>query len=352
MMGKQTGAAVIVLVGLLAMVTGQAQGAGTASGTPIDNTATINYRVGGVDQDPIDSNTATFLVDNKIDLTVATVDVAAVEVVPGSVDQVLTFTVTNEGNTVQDYSLTAQAAAGTIFGVTDNFDATNVRVFVDADGDSIYTNGVDTATYIDELAPDGAVVVFILANIPLGQVDGDAALYDLIAQTAEGGAAGSQGADILTDDGGVADDPNTVQTVFADDAGTADAQYDGRHSSRDAYHVVTADVSVVKSSAVIDDPVNGVTNPKAIPGATLRYTVTVTNNGSADATSVALVDQIPANTTYATGTITLDGGGLTDIGGDDEGDYNVTNPGAVTVTVATLAMGGGSAVVTFDVNID
>lgn len=340
------------LVALVVCGFGQiAQAAGTLSGTSIDNTATITYEVGGIGQNPVDSNTASFLVDNKIDLTVAAVDVAAVGVIPGSVDQVLTFSVTNEGNTVQDYSLAAQAATGAIFGVNDNFDATNVRVFVDADGDSLFT-GADTETYIDELAPDAGVVAFIVANIPLAQVDGDGALYDLIAQTAEGGSAASQGTDILTDDVAEPDYADTVQTVFADDAGTADNANDGRHSARSAYEVVTADLNIVKTSAVVRDPINDTTNPKAIPGATLRYTVTVTNNGAADADNVSLVDQIPANTTYATETITLDSGPITDQGGDDEGDYNVTNPNSVTVVVPTLAMGGGSAVVTFDVTID
>ncbi|MFH1688736.1 MAG: hypothetical protein ABIE42_00685 [Candidatus Eisenbacteria bacterium] len=327
-----------------------AQAAGTASGTSVDNTATIDYQVGGVDQTPV-TDIVSFVVDNRIDLTVSTNDVAAVVVVPGAGSQVLTFTVTNDGNTTQDYSLTAQVASGTWGGATDNFDATGVQVFVDGNGNGIYEPATDTASYIDELIADDSVGVFVVGSIPLARIDDDGALYDLVAQTAEGGVPGTQGADVTSDDSGIADNPATVEIVFADGAGTADALYDGQHSSRDAYLVVTATIGVAKSSSVVTDPINGAVNPKAIPGATVRYTITVSNTGSAGATSVVIVDTTPTNTTYSAGTMILDGSPLTDGVDADEGDYNVTNSSAITVTLATLAA-GGSATVTFDVTVD
>jgi uncharacterized repeat protein (TIGR01451 family) len=344
-----------IAVAAVAFILGAAQLAGavgTASGTSVANAATVDYQVGGIDQDTVTSNTVSFVVDNMVDLTVATTDGAAVPVTPGSADQVLTYTVTNNGNTVQDYSLAAQAASGAWGGATDNFDADSVRVFVDSNGNGTYDPVLDTGTYIDELAADASVSVFIVANIPIARANGDGALYDLIAQTAQGGSSGSQGADILTDDSAVPDNPATIEIVFADGAGPADAVNDGRHSSRDAYLIDTATLGVVKTSVVVDDPVNGTTNPKAIPGATVRYTITVTNSGDEDATSVVLVDQIPVNTAYAPGTIELDSTPLTDAADADEGDYNVTNPGAVTVAIGTISQGGGSTTVTFDVTVD
>ena len=319
---------------------------GTPSGTPINNSATLDYQVGGVDQDQLTSNIATFVVDNRVIVEVTTDDAGGtVPVAPGALDRILTYTVTNRGNTVQDYSLTLTALA------SDDFDATGVAFFVDSDGDDSYTAGTDVDTYIDELGIDAAIKVFVVGDIPTTQTDGELAEYDLIAQTAQGGSSGTQGADILTDDAGVADDPGTVQIVFADAAGVADAANDGASSSRDAYEILSATLAVTKSSLVISDPVNLGVNPKAIPGATVRYTITVTNTGSAAATNVVLVDDIPTNTVYDPSTITLDGSGLTDGGGDDEGDHDVTNPGAVTVTIASVAGSGGTATVTFDVVI-
>ena len=351
--GRILGLAVALLgCALMATAPSPARAAGTASGTTINNSATVDYDVLAVAQTTVNSNVASFLVDNKIDLTVATTDGAAVSVVPGQTDGVLTYSVTNTGNTVQDYSLTAAAAAGVIFGVTDNFNPDNVEVYVDGNANDTYESGSDTATYIDELAADATITVFIVSDFALSQADGDAALYDLVAQTAVGGTASSQGADITTDDSAAADIPGTVQRVFADGAGTGDAANDGQHSSRDAYEVVTATIAAVKSAAVISDPINGGSNPKAIPGATIRYTITVTNSGSEDADAVVTVDAIPTNCTYSAGTITLDTVSKTDAGADDEVDYNVTNAGAVTVTVSSLLASGGDIDITFDVTID
>jgi len=52
------------------------------------------------------------------------------------------------------------------------------------------------------------------------------------------------------------------------------------------------EMHITKTSIVIDDPVNGSNNPKRIPGATIRYCFTVDNNGTGDATDVAIHDTL------------------------------------------------------------
>ena len=59
---------------------------------------------------------------------------------------------------------------------------------------------------------------------------------------------------------------------------------DANHSSRSAYRVVSAALSVTKIATLICDPFNGMTNPKHIPGAIVRWTITITNTGAASAT--------------------------------------------------------------------
>jgi uncharacterized repeat protein (TIGR01451 family) len=291
------------LITVLMLWSPGANAAGTASGTSIDNTASVDYKVGGIDQTTINSNTATFVVDNRIDLTVTTVDVAIVNTVPGGTNQVLTLSVTNDGNTVQDYSLAAAISATGAFGETESFDAGNVRVFVDGNANGTYELANDTATYIDELAPDATITVFVVSDIAVSQVNGDVASYDLIATTAVGGTAATQGTDITSDDSGDADLPGTVQIVFADGAGSADAATDGQHSSKDGYKVASASLAVVKGSTVSSDPINGGTNPKAIPGATVDYTIDIDNNGASAATDVMLVDAVPTNTAFVVGSV-------------------------------------------------
>jgi len=52
------------------------------------------------------------------------------------------------------------------------------------------------------------------------------------------------------------------------------------------------EMHITKSSIVIDDPVNGTTDPKRIPGATIRYCFTVDNNGTGDAEDVVIHDTL------------------------------------------------------------
>ena len=64
-----------------------------------------------------------------------------------------------------------------------------------------------------------------------------------------------------------------------------------------------ANLAITKSSSLLDDPVNGAADPKAIPGATIRYCLLVTNNGSATATAVNVADPLPATLTYVPGSL-------------------------------------------------
>lgn len=60
---------------------------------------------------------------------------------------------------------------------------------------------------------------------------------------------------------------------------------------------------MTKTSVVIDDPFNSTTNPKAIPGATIQYCISVQNTGGTAATNVAVDDPIPVGTTYVPASI-------------------------------------------------
>ncbi len=57
----------------------------------------------------------------------------------------------------------------------------------------------------------------------------------------------------------------------------------------------TVPLNVVKASLVRSDPINGTTNPKAIPGAVVRYQIIVTNPAATpiDADTIVLTDPLP-----------------------------------------------------------
>jgi len=127
----------------------------------------------------------------------------------------------------------------------------------------------------------------------------------------------------------------TADVVLGDGAGTDDAvagvNPDGSHSARSAFHVVLNNLSVSKSSAPYNDPINGTTSPKAIPGATMEYTVVISNPGGSSATAVTVTDILAGTLTPVTGTPT----------------WSSTNGGNVPCTnqaVANIASGGWACV--------
>jgi len=71
------------------------------------------------------------------------------------------------------------------------------------------------------------------------------------------------------------------------------------------------DILFLKTATTLNDPFNGSTNPKAIPGAEVLYTLQATNQGPgvSDNDSVVLVDPIPANTELYVNDLTSSGSG-------------------------------------------
>jgi uncharacterized repeat protein (TIGR01451 family) len=309
---KQAGLALFALAAL--GVTFEAQALGTASGTSITNRATVNYSVSGVGQTAIESSptgnstpgatngaNTVFVVDNKVNLTVQEASGAVVTTVPSATNVVAKFTVKNVGNTAQGYLLTpTNVTGGTRFGNTDNTDVTNLRAFVDANGNGTYEVGVDIATNIATLAPDAFVTVLIVSDVPVTAINNQFATVQLAAQTTNAGTA-----TVTTQTAG-ADNPAVVDVVFADGGAVA---RDGIAEDTGQYAIQSAALSVAKTSTVISDPFNNATNPKAIPGAIVQYAITVTNTGTSNATGVIFNDPLPANTTFQQGVFT----GATDV---------------------------------------
>lgn len=301
----------------------QAHAAGTIAGTNIDNNATVSFSVGGSPVQSVPSNTARFVVDRKVNLAVAEVGGTPTLVSLGAADQVTTFTVTNLTNAVQDFRLeTDQQSVSIPLLGTDNFDVTSLRAFVDANNNGVYDVNVDTADFIDELAPDASATVFIVANVP-NTPGASTAFVSLNAVAAAGGTPNTRGADLVATSLLTPDNALTVDVVFADDTGLLDQPRNGAQRAFDSYRIATASVSMTKTSRVVSDPINLLVNPRAIPGATLEYCLTVTNAGPGTVTGVSITDSIPANTSYQPNSLTVGGlgvGGVCVLNGTAEDD--------------------------------
>jgi uncharacterized repeat protein (TIGR01451 family) len=346
---------------LFGLATQSTLAAPTAAGSTISNTATLEYKVGGVDQNSIDSsptgnsgaNTCTttacvgtgtglataFLVDYKVDVLVlggtftnpTSGEAAGTNTAtPGAY---VTFTVQNLSNAPTDFQLTASditapVAVGAALGnkypsvgqpINDTFDSTGLALFQEAGGAGLGAG--DTALLGAgnkiSLAAAGSAgdtaTIYVASAIPLGTLDGAVSIIELAAQAhwqsslpvwapsaaANGNVAAVAGGTIVATAGGTPNNAGTtVDIVFADATDAYNTASDGIDIAYDAYLVQSAALSVTKTVALLCDPVNGPTNPKNIPGAAVQYAITITNTGSTSATLGQINDALSASVTW------------------------------------------------------
>ena len=349
--------------------TANAQSSLTPAGTSINNRATVNYSVGGAPQTAIESsptgNTTpgaaagadtTFVVDNRVDLTVSESSGNATITAPGATTPWLAFTVTNTGNAPQGYQLSFAEEVGTLlFGNTDSddFGGGNLLLFVDEDpssgqgtGNDLF-DGTETATAIDRLNPGYAVTVFVVSpNVPLTLTNADFANVRLQARTA---VVGTNGATLLVPSAGL-NNPATIEILFAD------AGNDATQSAVDQFAVQSASLTVTKTQTVLDDGF-GSASPRAIPNAVVEYTITVANGSTTTAASgIAIRDPIPGATTFQTGLypgpsdVAITGGALptcvAETPADTNGDGCFRNGGNVVIGGNALGPIAASSAVT------
>lgn len=304
---------------------GQAHAAGTRAGSTISNTASASYDDGSGTQ-TIDSNQVDLLVDELLDVTVDSSDPADVATTPGATGQLLTFTVTNNGNGVESFALSTIANGG-----GDDYDPAVTQIYLD-NGDGVFDAGSDTlytaGANEPALDPDDSITIFVVATTPGGVSDGDRGIVSLVAAATTGtgtpgtsfAGAGEGGGDAVVGASG------------------ADGQDMG------AFAVSSATVTLVKSAAIAD-PFGG---SEPVPGATITYTIVATVAGSGSVSGLAVTDAIPADTSYVAGSMTLGGTTLSDAADGDAGDYNGTR---INVALGTVA-GGQTRTVTFQTLID
>ena len=364
------GAGLIVRLGITAaaaLFAQQVLAAGTDAGTSVQNQATVAYDVGGNAQTPIESDPAgnslpgggsptAFLVDRRVSFTLVTADAGPVTpVAPGDTDVAAAFTLTNTGNAIMDFRLTVSDITSAVFGNADSTDLANYRIRV-ANGDG--AGGVpDLATdlaFVDELAEDGVVEIYVFADAPGTVTNGQYANIQLAAIAADDATAtatpGTLDGD-LSESPGV-DDPTLIESVFADNGN------DGQEVSDDSYEIVSAALSITKTSAVVSDPFS---SGKAVPDAVIEYTITIDNSGGGSAAqSVVVTDNIQVadvtfeDEAYGAGQdVAIDAAFCNADAGDADTDgcsYD-TGTGALSIAVPDIAA-GASTTITYQVRIN
>ena len=304
--------------------------AGTPTGTNIQNTAQVSYSVGSSTLTAT-SNTSTIQVAERLD-AVLTLASTTVQVSPGATAEELVFTLTNTGNGSERFNLTALSAGV----VNDDFDPTlaSPAIYLDSDnsgdfsgGDVAYNAGVNDPI----LAADASVRLLVINNIPNTVVNGNRGRSQLTAAAATGTGAPGTAFPGQGDSG--------VDAVAGTTGG--DAVLFGE------YLVADVQLTAVKSQTILDQ----FGGARPLPGARINYQIVVTPSGTGTATSAAVNDLIPANTTYVANSLQLNGAALSDTADSDAGTF-VSAPAEVRVTLGNLSGASGPQTVQFAVTIN
>ncbi len=275
---------------LLIMVT-LAFSAGTPAGTVISNFATGDYK-------DLNGNALPRVTSNTVTTTVT--QVAGVDISPPTSSanfptlSSVTFSleVNNTGNGTDSYTL---GTSTTVTGTGDYL----VEVFHDIDGNGLINGPDSVVATITSLAAD--------------------AVFDLVIEVTDITVGGAPANDVAS---------VTLTATSAFDTNTSDSS------------ILTATVSAATITVSLD-----VDNATPKPGEVITYAVCGVNTGSGTAYNTVIVGPIPSNTTYVPGSMRIGGSDyasaapLTDAAGDfvivspdtSTGDYNVSNPGAVTI---------------------
>ncbi len=290
---------------------------GTAAGTNVQNTFTLDYKVGGTAQTQI-TNTASpteFTVDRLIDLTVASQ--GNTTVAPGAQNQQMLFQLTNNGNDTQAYSFALFNETG------DSFDTAglNITYYPDnGDGtcDSTDTAGAGTAytpgsgAASTDVAADGVICVVVDGDIPTSVADTNTSLVSLVADTLGPVAGPSAGAAVVGDSDGNSL-TGAAENVLADGSGTThEGPNGGDHSATGTYIVASPDLTATKTVSVFSQDGSGCATipgtPAAgdqysVPGACVEYVISTKNNGAtATATNIDISDVLPNDLTFVNAT--------------------------------------------------
>jgi len=259
----------------------QAMAVGTPAGTSIENQAYADYQDANGNPLPrVFSNTVTTVVSQVagVDVSPATANVTGAQ----GTSVTIGASINNTGNGSDTFDLVATNSCGW-----------TVTIYWDENG-----NGVKDATETtvvsdtDSIPADSDFEVVLVVEIPAG----------------------------------------TANDTSCDTTLTATSRFDGGITDTSTLTTQVEDAVLTVTKAIVD-------TASFKPGDTVTYAIEGHNTGTATAESVVVTDAIPANTTYVPGSIRIGAVGgtyasatsLTDAADGDPVDYNITNPGKITI---------------------
>ena len=264
-------AASIALVAGGAALMPTAQAAAPTAGSNISNIATASYTDGNGAPKTVTSNEVKTTV---LQVGAFTLEQNGTATVTPNGTATISHTLSNNGNGTDSYTISLTQAQAP----DDNFDLTNVHVYLDANKDGVPDNTTDLIGQTVSLNAGQSVGLVVVSTSPIAATAGQTAQYTLTATS--------------TFDGTKDNDTDTVTVTNG------------------------AVLSMTKSASVSSVADNGI----------ITYTLTYKNTGNADATNVELDDQLDiSKVDYVAGKAQWSGSGttfLTDAAGGDPAGIN------------------------------
>lgn len=364
--------AALLLAGLSSV---EAQAANTSAGIQITNSASMSYEVNGATQATVNAS-ASLLVDARVALGISeqgtTVEDTALTYEPdgagnGKYYRVGVFQISNAGNikTVYDLTLSNVASATTVNGVDDNQDAASLAGFRIFNGSDFSAEVTSANKLTLDRAPDlsNGTTTEIYVYAPVAQITGinnDAYAFNLKVDA-------TQLIERLPDDSADATAKNLADytaPAAGDELTTVELQIVSQTANADdiiklAFPDFTPDPTdptnsgFTKTAEVVWDPINEATSPKALPGAVVKYTITIKNLGAVAASNMTVSDPLPANATYCTAAPCAPVAALTSDTQAAEATYPLYDNADNTVKSAYASFGASNvATIVFYVTID
>lgn len=319
--------AAAVIIPTLILLAASTTHALTLAGTVVSNQADVTYKsLSGTHT--ANSNVSSFTVQELLDHSIVTVDIANVSTPAASTGQYLSFQLLNNGNGNDTYSLMNTVIAGS------DFSPSLMQIYFDTDnsgtynaGDTLYTPAANDPT----LAAGTTLRIFVVCTVPAGVLEGDLSEVRLTITSKEGTG------------------PTGTKLPTKGDAGT-DAIIGGSQGSSSATSKfeIASRLVMVKTATTVD-PKGG---NLPMSGSEVKYTITVNVSGGGTLNNVKVIDTVPAHTKYKAGTLSLNGTALSDPLDADKGDFGVSITNGITVNWTTLKPSDGTQTVRFSVLID
>lgn len=271
----------------------------TKAGTEITNAAIVRYDIPGGNSGVTATSEVKFKVLELIEVNVTSNNSGNQTVNAGDNDQVLTYTVTNNGNGEESFKIAATNE------ISDNFDVANIRVFLDNPNGTSAEKGVYDANDIVynvsdllTLPAETSRKIFVLNNIPAGATSNQQAKVKVEVSSNTSGATTANKGTLLPTGEVVGNNPfNSEIDTFAIGVPTTPVA-----------------VNINKTILQIEDPFH-TGNPSApgginqyVPGSIVTYQITVAVTGSAGSiNNLVVTDQIPNEMEFVTtgGTFTV-----------------------------------------------